>query len=83
MSTPDRVLTGPKVSVIMPAFNAGRYVREAIESVLAQRFDSFELLVADDASSDRTGEILEDYSGHPKVRVVSSHAEPRRRSCQE
>lgn len=59
----------PLVSVIMPAFNVERYVVEAIESVLAQRFEAFELLVADDASTDRTGQVVQRYAGHPRVRL--------------
>jgi glycosyltransferase involved in cell wall biosynthesis len=68
MSADDR-RRPPKVSVIMPAHNAARYVRDAIESVLAQRFDAFELLVTDDGSSDATGDILEEYARRPRVRV--------------
>jgi glycosyltransferase involved in cell wall biosynthesis len=49
-------MTGPSVSVLMPAFNAERYLPEAIESVLAQSQEPFELIVLDDGSSDGTGE---------------------------
>jgi glycosyltransferase involved in cell wall biosynthesis len=58
------------VSVIMPAFNAAKYVREAVDSVLAQRFEAFELLVADDGSTDDTRAILDGYQPHPRVRVL-------------
>lgn len=40
----------PKVSVIMPAYNAEKYIREAIESVLSQTFRDFELIVINDCS---------------------------------
>jgi glycosyltransferase involved in cell wall biosynthesis len=56
----------------MPAFNAEKYVQEAIESVLSQRFDRYELLVADDCSTDRTGTIIRTYARHPRVRVLSN-----------
>ncbi|MGE0449285.1 MAG: glycosyltransferase family 2 protein [Vicinamibacterales bacterium] len=59
----------PVVSVIMPAHNAGRYLRDAVESVLAQRFDAFELLVTDDGSTDDTGSIVEEYARRSTVRV--------------
>jgi glycosyltransferase involved in cell wall biosynthesis len=58
-----------KVTVAMPAYNAAEYVREAVESVLAQNFGPFELVVVDDASRDSTWEHLKAYSKHPKVRL--------------
>ena len=48
-----------KVSIIMPAFNHAQWVAEAIESVLAQSFCAFELIVIDDASSDATWEVVQ------------------------
>jgi teichuronic acid biosynthesis glycosyltransferase TuaG len=50
----------PLVSVIMPAFNAERFIRESIESALAQTLRDIEVLVADDASTDRTRAIVYD-----------------------
>jgi teichuronic acid biosynthesis glycosyltransferase TuaG len=46
------------VSVIMPAYNAGRYIAESVESVLAQTFGDWELVVVDDGSADDTGEVV-------------------------
>jgi glycosyltransferase involved in cell wall biosynthesis len=51
-------MTGPLVSVLMPAYNHERYVRQAIESVWNQTFQDIELLVIDDGSSDATFAIL-------------------------
>ncbi|MYD09812.1 MAG: glycosyltransferase family 2 protein [Chloroflexi bacterium] len=48
----------PLVSVIMPVFNGERYVAEAIESVRAQTFTDFELLIVDDGSTDGSAEII-------------------------
>ena len=48
----------PRVSVIVPTYNRGRVVEEAIESVLAQRAGDFELIVVDDGSTDDTRERL-------------------------
>jgi glycosyltransferase involved in cell wall biosynthesis len=51
----------PAVSVLMPAFNAEKYVAKSIESVLDQTFADFELLVIDDNSTDSTAAIIASY----------------------
>ncbi|MDD7016126.1 MAG: glycosyltransferase family 2 protein [Firmicutes bacterium] len=51
----------PKVSVIMPVYNAEKYLGEAIESVLRQTYADFELLLINDCSTDRSKEICMDY----------------------
>lgn len=61
-----------RVSICMPAYNASQYVEEAIESVLAQNYDPFELLIADDGSTDNTLELINQYKRHPKVRIYSN-----------
>jgi glycosyltransferase involved in cell wall biosynthesis len=48
----------PTVSIVMAAYNTERYVRAAVESVLAQDFTDFELIVVDDGSTDATGAIV-------------------------
>ena len=48
----------PGVSVIIPAYNSGSTIREAIESVLSQNFQDYEILVVDDCSSDSTVEVV-------------------------
>lgn len=50
-----------RVSIIMPAFNSARYIREAIDSVLAQTWHHWELIVVNDGSTDETGSIVQDY----------------------
>lgn len=50
----------PLISVLLPAHNARPYIREAVESVLAQTLSDFELLVHDDGSTDGTPEVLRD-----------------------
>jgi glycosyltransferase involved in cell wall biosynthesis len=52
----------PKVTVLMPAYNAGKYIAEAIESVLQQTFSNFILLIVDDGSTDDTLEIVNAFS---------------------
>lgn len=55
-------LAKPKVTMGMPVFNGERFVEAALRSVLAQTFDDFELIISDNASTDRTGEICRDYA---------------------
>ena len=44
----------PKISVIMPAYNAEKYIAEAIDSILGQTFGDFEFIILNDCSTDRT-----------------------------
>lgn len=52
----------PVVSVGLPVYNGEKYLREAIESILAQSFEDFEFIIADNASIDRTEEICRRYA---------------------
>src|ERR1700726_573779 len=51
----------PKVSVCLDSFNYGRFLPEAIESVLSQTFSDFELIICDDCSTDDSFEIAQNY----------------------
>jgi glycosyltransferase involved in cell wall biosynthesis len=51
-------LNSPEISVLMPTYNYASFLPEAIESVLAQEFRDFELLIIDDCSSDNTAEVV-------------------------
>jgi glycosyltransferase involved in cell wall biosynthesis len=65
-------MTGPRVSVIIPCYNLGRYLDEAVDSVLAQSFQDFEILVVDDGSTDPdTCRALADYR-KPRTRILRS-----------
>lgn len=56
-------MTKPLVSVVIPAYNAERYIGEAIESALGQTYAPVETIVVDDGSSDATAEIASTYTG--------------------
>lgn len=49
------------VSIIMPSFNTGQYIAESIESVLAQSYKYWELIIVDDCSGDNTEEVVKNY----------------------
>ncbi len=59
----------PRVSVVMAAYNVGRYLSQAVDSILAQTLADFELIVVDDASTDATRSVLESYSD-PRIRAL-------------
>jgi glycosyltransferase involved in cell wall biosynthesis len=59
--------THPSISVIIPTYNRAGKLKEAIDSVLAQDYDDFELIVVDDGSTDDTLQILKAYGAKVKV----------------
>src|SRR5262245_15036509 len=52
----------PAISVLMPVYNAGRFLAPALDSVLAQTFADFELIAIDDGSGDASGAVLAEYA---------------------
>jgi glycosyltransferase involved in cell wall biosynthesis len=60
-------LTTPKISIVIPVYNSEKYLNEAIESILAQTFKDFELILINDGSTDRTEEIIKSYMSDPRV----------------
>jgi glycosyltransferase involved in cell wall biosynthesis len=58
-------MTGPLVSIIMPVYNSEAFVAEALESVFAQDYEPLEVIVVNDGSQDRSGEIVRSF---PQVR---------------
>ena len=54
------------VSVIMPTFNASKYLADSIESILSQTYTNLELLITDDCSTDDTRNILKEFAQRDK-----------------
>jgi glycosyltransferase involved in cell wall biosynthesis len=64
-------MSSPLVSICIPAYNAEEYVADALDSALAQTWSPLEIVVVNDGSTDRTGEILDAYDEeHERVRVL-------------
>ena len=59
----------PLVSVVIPSYNHAKFLTSRIESVFAQTYRDFELILLDDASSDNSMDVIERYRGRPGVRI--------------
>jgi len=64
----------PCVSVVIPAYNNAAYIVATMESVLAQDFDDFEVIVADHSSTDDTAALLQRYADDPRVQLLSTES---------
>lgn len=61
----------PKLSVIVPVYNTEKYLRECIDSILAQTYQDFELILVNDGSTDGSGAICDAYADKdPRIRVI-------------
>ncbi len=59
------------ISIIIPAYNAGKFIQETVNSVLSQTFADFEIIISDDGSTDSTAEIISQYTD---VRIKYLHS---------
>jgi len=67
MEKMNKIEIKPQVSIIIPTYNRGWIIKEAIDSVLAQDYTEFELIVVDDGSTDHTSGVLDSYGKDIKV----------------
>jgi glycosyltransferase involved in cell wall biosynthesis len=63
-----------RVSVVVPSFNNASFIEATMDSILAQSFEDFELIVADHSSVDGTWELLQQYHTDPRVRLMRTEA---------
>ena len=59
-----------KITVILPVYNGEKYIRKAVESVLNQTLNDFELIIVNDGSSDNTLDIITSYSDN-RIRIIN------------
>ncbi len=63
----------PKISVIMPVYNAEKYLREAIDSILSQTYEDFEFIIIDDGSKDSSPDIVRSYTDKRIKFYINEH----------
>lgn len=69
------------VSVIMPAYNAEKYIEKAIASIVGQEYKNWELVIVNDGSTDRTVEIIEKYVSKYPQQIFLYHNEKNSGGC--
>ena len=60
----------PKVSVVVPNYNHALYLRQRLDSIINQKFQDFEVIILDDASTDNSREIIQTYARYPAFRFL-------------
>ena len=60
------------VSIIMPSYNTGKFIKETIESVLSQTYSAWELIIVDDCSTDNTDEVVGEYLTDDRIRYIKN-----------
>jgi glycosyltransferase involved in cell wall biosynthesis len=67
------MLRKPRISVLLPCYNAAATVVQAVDSILAQDYVDFELVIINDGSTDQTQALLERYVAMPQVRILQQN----------
>lgn len=71
----------PAVSIVMPSYNCRKYIAPAIESVLNQTYDNFEMIIVDDGSTDGTDAIINKYESNKHITVITQPNAGRHNAC--
>ena len=72
----SNICSNPKISVLMPVYNAEKYIKQAIESILKQTYTNFDLIICYDESSDRSLKIIDEFKTKD-ARILISYGKRR------
>ena len=61
----------PIISVLLPVYNEEKYIKKSIESILAQTFVDFEIIVINDASTDKSSDIIQSFND-PRIKILNN-----------
>ncbi len=73
--SPQNQENSPLISIVVPIYNSEKYLSRCIESIIAQTYDNLEIILVDDASTDKTGEIIDKYAKQDSRIVKLKHKE--------
>lgn len=68
----------PKISIVLPTYNGEKYLKQSIDSILAQSYTDWEMILVDDCSTDRTPDIVDQYA-ESDSRIIAVHNETNQR----
>jgi cellulose synthase/poly-beta-1,6-N-acetylglucosamine synthase-like glycosyltransferase len=70
----------PWVSILVPAYNEARVIGKSLEALLQSHYSKYEVIVVDDGSTDRTAQVVQEYSSDPRIRLVVREHEGKSRA---